>query len=66
MDYRYNREVSIPVGKVTVEGELIIPKEATAIIVFSHGSGSSRFSKRNRMVAKIIAGQKLWNIYLLI
>ncbi|HEY8658455.1 MAG TPA: alpha/beta family hydrolase [Hanamia sp.] len=52
MDYRYNREVSIPVGKVTVEGELIIPQEATAIIVFSHGSGSSRFSKRNRMVAK--------------
>jgi putative phosphoribosyl transferase len=52
MNYRYNREVSIPVGKVTVQGELIIPQEATAIIVFSHGSGSSRFSKRNRMVAK--------------
>jgi len=52
MDYRYNKEVSIPVGKVTVQGELIIPQEATAIIVFSHGSGSSRFSKRNRMVAK--------------
>lgn len=52
MDYRFNKEVSIPVGKVTVQGELIIPQEATAIIVFSHGSGSSRFSKRNRMVAK--------------
>jgi hypothetical protein len=31
---------------------LIIPLKATAIIVFSHGSGGSRFSVRNQQVAK--------------
>ena len=50
----FHKEVSIPVGKVTVQGELIIPLKAKAIIIFSHGSGSSRFSKRNQMVAKYL------------
>lgn len=52
MDIRFHKEASIPVGKVTLKGELFIPLKAKAIIVFSHGSGSSRFSKRNQMVAK--------------
>jgi len=51
MDFRYHNEVSIPAGSVTVTGELFIPETAKAIIVFSHGSGSSRFSKRNQEVA---------------
>ena len=54
MDLRFHKEVSIPVGKVTLKGELFIPLKANAIIVFSHGSGSSRFSKRNQMVAKYL------------
>ena len=54
MDFRFHKEVSIPVSKVTVQGELIIPLKAKAIIIFSHGSGSSRFSKRNQMVAKYL------------
>jgi putative phosphoribosyl transferase len=54
MDLRFYKEVSIPVGKVTVQGELIIPMKAKAIIIFSHGSGSSRFSKRNQMVTKYL------------
>ena len=54
MDLRFHKEVSIPVGKVTVQGELIIPLKAKAIIIFSHGSGSSRFSKRNQMLAKYL------------
>ena len=54
MDVRFHKEVSIPVGKVTVQGELIIPLIAKAVIIFSHGSGSSRFSTRNRMVAKYL------------
>ena len=54
MDLRFHKEVSIPVGKVSVQGELIIPLKAKAIIIFSHGSGSSRFSKRNQMVAKYL------------
>lgn len=51
MDYSYNKEVRIPIGKVRLEGELIIPLNTGAIVVFSHGSGSSRMSPRNRMVA---------------
>jgi len=47
----FHKEVDIPAGKVILKGELIIPIESNAIIVFSHGSGSSRFSKRNQQVA---------------
>lgn len=51
MNFRFNQDVLIPAGRVTLEGELIIPLKAEGIIIFSHGSGSSRFSSRNRMVA---------------
>ncbi|MDX2049088.1 MAG: dienelactone hydrolase family protein [Chitinophagaceae bacterium] len=54
MDFRFNGEVKIRVRNVMLEGELIIPLKAEAVIVFSHGSGSSRFSRRNRMVAKYL------------
>lgn len=54
MDLQYNSEVHIPVGKTTIEGELIIPRNAGAVVIFSHGSGSSRFSVRNQMVAKFL------------
>lgn len=46
--------VRIPVGKVNLEGELIIPANAMSIVIFVHGSGSSRLSPRNRHVAKIL------------
>jgi putative phosphoribosyl transferase len=45
-------EVVIPAGEVELYGNLNIPEEAQAIILFAHGSGSSRFSPRNRFVAK--------------
>jgi putative phosphoribosyl transferase len=54
MDTRFHKEVSIPVGKVILNGELVIPLKAKSIIIFSHGSGSSRLSKRNQMVAKYL------------
>lgn len=54
MDVCYFNQVEIPVGKMTLNGELFIPLKAQAIIIFSHGSGSSRFSKRNQMVAKYL------------
>jgi len=44
--------VHIPVGRVTLEGDLAIPPGAESIILFAHGSGSSRFSSRNRYVAQ--------------
>jgi len=54
MDFRLNREIDIPLSRVTLQGELIIPLKANAIVVFSHGSGSSRFSSRNRQVARYL------------
>jgi Dienelactone hydrolase and related enzymes len=57
MNFRFHKEVIIPVGKVMVKGELIIPEKAKAIVVFSHGSGSSRLSKRNQEVARYLDGK---------
>lgn len=57
MDFRFHDEVNILAGNVLVKGELIIPSEAKVIIIFSHGSGSSRFSKRNQQVAAYLHGQ---------
>lgn len=37
---------------VTIEGNLVIPPDAKGLVIFSHGSGSSRFSPRNNFVAR--------------
>ena len=47
-------EISIPSGQVILKGNLVIPKGATGLVIFSHGSGSSRFSPRNGYVAGIL------------
>jgi predicted dienelactone hydrolase len=52
-------EINIHLKYVTLKGDLIIPEGATGIVVFSHGSGSSRFSTRNKMVAGLIQKKKL-------
>jgi dienelactone hydrolase len=49
--------VSIPVDTVELEGELIVPDEAPGIVVFAHGSGSSRHSPRNNFVAEVIRSE---------
>ncbi|MFI5137124.1 MAG: dienelactone hydrolase family protein [Sphingobacteriales bacterium] len=54
MEIRFNEEVAIAIDKMALDGELFIPSDAKGIIIFSHGSGSSRFSKRNRQVAKYL------------
>ncbi len=46
------KDVYIPIGKIKLEGELIIPEGSKSLVIFSHGSGSSRFSTRNNFVAK--------------
>ncbi|MCL5411196.1 MAG: dienelactone hydrolase family protein [Patescibacteria group bacterium] len=46
--------VSIPADSITLEGDLEIPKDAKGIVIFAHGSGSSRFSPRNNFVAKVL------------
>ena len=51
--------VRIPVGSVVVEGNLAVPSGARGIVLFAHGSGSSRFSPRNQYVAKEFNAQKI-------
>ena len=46
--------VSIPSDSVRLEGELIIPPNAVGIVLFAHGSGSSRLSPRNQFVAEAL------------
>jgi dienelactone hydrolase len=48
------RDVTIPANGVVLEGDLRIPSGAKAIVVFAHGSGSSRSSPRNQAVAATI------------
>ena len=45
------RAVLIPMDGINLEGDLAIPEHAKGIVLFAHGSGSSRFSPRNRAVA---------------
>lgn len=46
------RLARIPVHGVTLEGALAIPAKAQGLVLFVHGSGSSRFSPRNNFVAR--------------
>ncbi len=46
--------VRIPAGPVTLEGNLAVPAQARALVLFAHGSGSSRHSPRNRFVASVL------------
>lgn len=44
--------VTVPAGAVTLEGTLAVPDGAHGVVLFAHGSGSSRHSPRNRYVAE--------------
>jgi pimeloyl-ACP methyl ester carboxylesterase len=46
----------IPAGEVTLAGDLDIPEKALGLVLFAHGSGSSRLSVRNQAVAKVLRG----------
>lgn len=48
------RSVHIPVDAVKLEGDLHLPGRCEALVVFAHGSGSSRHSPRNRYVASVL------------
>lgn len=47
-----DQAVRIPAGRVQLEGALSLPAGAVGIVLFAHGSGSSRFSPRNIFVAR--------------
>jgi putative phosphoribosyl transferase len=46
--------VSIPAGGAHLRGDLAVPEQAGGLVVFAHGSGSSRLSPRNKYVASVL------------
>jgi putative phosphoribosyl transferase len=46
--------VQVSAGRATLEGTLVLPAGARAVVLFAHGSGSSRHSPRNRFVAEVL------------
>ena len=48
------RLVRLDVGGILLEGNLSLPNGASAVVLFAHGSGSSRHSSRNRYVARLL------------
>jgi putative phosphoribosyl transferase len=60
-----SREVTIPAGvEVQCAGDLVVPEGARALVVFAHGSGSSRHSPRNRQVAAALHERSLATLLL--
>src|SRR5712671_6207403 len=59
MSVDLERAVRIDTGGVALEGDLVIPERPLALAVFAHGSGSSRFSPRNRYVARLLNKRRL-------
>ena len=51
--------IAIPIAKAELNGILHIPKECIGLVLFAHGSGSSRLSVRNQYVAKVFNKAKL-------
>lgn len=51
--------VHIPIGKTKLEGNITIPNKPKGLVLFAHGSGSSRFSIRNKFVANYLIKNNL-------
>ena len=51
---RHSSVVQVRVGGAFIDGDLVVPERAAGLVVFAHGSGSGRFSIRNRMVAEVL------------
>jgi putative phosphoribosyl transferase len=52
-------EVSMECRDALLEGTLVVPERCTGIVLFAHGSGSSRRSPRNRYVAEVLQSQEI-------
>ena len=50
----YKTDLEIPINSIHLNGILQLPKNASGIVLFAHGSGSSRFSIRNQHVACVL------------
>ena len=55
----HERSVQILLGQADLVGDLVVPEQATGLVLFAHGSGSSRLSPRNRYVAGLLNGAGL-------
>jgi putative phosphoribosyl transferase len=53
------RLVRVALGGLTLEGNLNLPEDARGVVLFAHGSGSSRYSPRNRYVAEMLNEARL-------
>jgi putative phosphoribosyl transferase len=58
------RRVQVPAAGSALEGDLVIPTGAQAVVLFAHGSGSSRHSPRNRCVAQALQEKGLATLLL--
>lgn len=54
-----HREVLVEIGPITLEGTLSTPDGASGVVLFAHGSGSSRHSSRNNAVARVLREGRL-------
>lgn len=59
-----SESVEIPADSVRLPGDLVLPPAARGIVVFAHGSGSGRFSPRNRAVAATLQAAGLGTLLL--
>jgi dienelactone hydrolase len=55
----YSTDISIKFEDFSLAGSLSIPEQSKGIAIFAHGSGSSRFSRRNRFVAETLNDAKI-------
>lgn len=58
------RSVRIPVGWAHIEGLLALPAAPRGVVLFAHGSGSSRHSPRNTQVARVLQAHGLGTLLL--
>jgi putative phosphoribosyl transferase len=56
--------VEVPAGRLQLEANLTVPLDAKGIVLFAHGSGSSRYSPRNRFVAQHLNNERLATLLL--
>jgi pimeloyl-ACP methyl ester carboxylesterase len=59
MSVDLERAVRLDAAGVALDGDLCVPERALALVLFAHGSGSSRFSPRNRYVARLLNKRRL-------
>jgi putative phosphoribosyl transferase len=56
--------IVIPVTRGQIGADLRVPERATGLVIFAHGSGSSRFSSRNRAVAEFLEANRFGTLLL--